>query len=120
MNKNPNESFQFLNCVVEVCRSCEEPIVKEPPRDKIMNRVRTTGVYNLSESLDVQEKFETIMRRLDDLEARGVKEIQIVSEEITQSCLICKSMEHGVQSCPTLPAVQDMFSKQVNALGTYK
>ena len=80
MNKNPNESFQFLNCVVEVCRSCEEPIVKEPPRDKLMNRVRTTRVYNLSESLDVQAKFETIMRRLDDLEARGVQEIQIVSE----------------------------------------
>ena len=120
MNKNPDEAFQFLDYVAEVSRSWDEPIVKEPPRDKLMNRVRTTRVYNLSESLDVQAKFETIMRRLDDLEARGVQEIQIVSEYITQSCLICKSIEHGVQSCPTLPAVQDMFSKQANALGTYK
>ena len=55
------------------------------------------------------------MRRLDDLEAMGVQEVQIVKEGITQPCLICKSMEHGVQSCPTLPVVQDMFLKQANA-----
>ena len=60
------------------------------------------------------------MRRLDDLEAKGVQEIQIVNEGITQPCLTCKSTEHGVQSCLTLFAMQDMFSKQANALGTCK
>ena len=60
------------------------------------------------------------MRRLDDLEAKGVQEVQIVNDGATQLCLICKSTEHGVQSCPTLPAVQDMFTEQANALGTYK
>ena len=85
-----------------------------------MNKARASGVYTLLEGLDVQAKFATIMRRLDDLEAKGVQEVQILNEGITQPCLICKSMEHGVQSCPTLPAMQDMFSKQANALGTYK
>ncbi|RVW14771.1 hypothetical protein CK203_091036 [Vitis vinifera] len=60
------------------------------------------------------------MRKLDDLEAKGVQEVQIVNEGVTQLCLICKSTKHGVQSCPTLLAVQDMFSEQANALGTYK
>ena len=60
------------------------------------------------------------MRRLDDLEAKGVQEVQIVNEGVTQLCLICKSMKHGVQSCPTLPPVQDMFSEQDNSLETYK
>ncbi|KAL6315760.1 hypothetical protein AAG906_007186 [Vitis piasezkii] len=60
------------------------------------------------------------MRRLDDLEVKGVQEVQIVNEGVTQLCLICKSIEHGVQSCPTLPAMQDMFSEQSNALGAYK
>ncbi|RVX23466.1 hypothetical protein CK203_000885 [Vitis vinifera] len=60
------------------------------------------------------------MRRLDDLEAKGVQEVQIVNERVTQLCLICKSTEHGVQSCPTLLIVQDMFLEQTNALGTYK
>ena len=119
INKNLNESFQFLNYVVKVSRSWEEPIVKETPRDRTMNKARASGVYTLLESLDVQVKFVTIMRRLDDLEAKGVQEVQIVNEGITQPFLICKSMEHGVQSCPTLLVVQDMLSKQANALRTY-
>ncbi|RVW66621.1 hypothetical protein CK203_065442 [Vitis vinifera] len=74
MNKNPDEAFQFLDYVVEVSRSWEEPIVKEPPRDRTMNRARASGVYSLLEGLDVQAKFTTIMRRLDDLEAKRVQE----------------------------------------------
>ncbi|RVW46414.1 Retrovirus-related Pol polyprotein from transposon 297 [Vitis vinifera] len=84
-----------------------------------MNRSRASGVYTLPEGLDVQAKFATVMRRLDDLEAKGVQEIEIVNDGVTQLCLICNFTEHGVQSCPTLPAVQDMFTKQVNALRTY-
>ncbi|RVW62708.1 hypothetical protein CK203_060328 [Vitis vinifera] len=75
MNKNPNEAFQFLDCVVEVSRSWEEPIFKEPPRDRTMNRERASGVYTLPEGLDVQAKFATVMRRVDDLEAKGIQEL---------------------------------------------
>ena len=77
-------------------------------------------MYTLSEGLDVQAKFATIIRSLDDLEAKKVQEVQIVNEWIAQPCLICKSTEHGVQSCPTLLAVQNMFSEQANVLGTFK
>ncbi|KAL6332569.1 hypothetical protein AAG906_008989 [Vitis piasezkii] len=82
MNKNPDEAFQFLDYVAEVSRSWDEPIVKEPSRDRTMNRARASGVYTLP---------------------RGVQEVQIVNDGVTQLCLICKSTEHGVQSCPTLP-----------------
>ena len=120
MNKNPDKAFQFLDYVAEVSRSWEEPIVKEPSRDRTMDRARASGVYTLPEGLDIQAKFATVMRRLDDLEAKGVQEVQIINEGVTQLCLICKFTEHGVQSCPTLFAVQDMFTEQANALGTYK
>ncbi|RVW60604.1 Retrovirus-related Pol polyprotein from transposon 17.6 [Vitis vinifera] len=90
MNKNPDEAFQFLDYVAEVSRSWDEPIVKEPSRDRTMNRARASGVYTLPEGLDVQAKLATVMRRT--------------------WCAIC----------PTLPAVQDMFTEQANALGTYK
>ena len=119
MNKNPDKAFQFLDYVAKVSRSWDEPIVKEPSRDRTMNRARASGVYTLPKGLDVQAKLAIVMRRLDDLEAKGVQEVQIVNG-VTQLCLICKSTEHGVQSCPTLPAVQDMFMEQANALGTYK
>ncbi|RVW68387.1 hypothetical protein CK203_061685 [Vitis vinifera] len=111
MNKNPNEVFQFLDYVAEVSRSWEEPIVKEPPRDRTVNRARASGVYALLEGLDVQAKIATIIRRLDNLEAKKVQKVHIANEEIMQLCLICKSMEHDTHSCPTLPVVQDMFSK---------
>ena len=84
MNKNLDETFQFLDYVVEVSRSWEEPIVKEPPRDRTMNRAIASGVYSLLEGLDVQAKFATIMRRLDDLEAKRVQEVQIVNEGVAQ------------------------------------
>ena len=49
-----------------------------------MNRARASGVYTLLEGLDVQAKFATIMRRFDDLEGKGVQEVQIVNEGVTQ------------------------------------
>ncbi|KAL6327267.1 hypothetical protein AAG906_017824 [Vitis piasezkii] len=84
--------------------SWEEPIVKEPPRDRIGNNTKASRVYTFPKSLDAQAKITTIIRRLDDLEAKKVQ----------------KSMEHDVHSCLSLPAVQDMFSKQANAIRTYK
>ncbi|RVW35225.1 hypothetical protein CK203_085841 [Vitis vinifera] len=80
MNKNPDEAFHFLDYVAEVSRSWDEPIVKEPSRDRTMNRARASGVYTLPEGLDVQAKLATVMRRLDDLEAKGVQEVQIVND----------------------------------------
>ncbi|KAL6319809.1 hypothetical protein AAG906_036871 [Vitis piasezkii] len=62
----------------------------ETPRDRIMNRARASGVYTLVQGLDVHAKFANIMRRLDDLEAKGVQEVQIVNEGITQLCLISR------------------------------
>ena len=47
MNKNLVEAFQFLEFVAKVSRSWEEPIVKEPTRDRIMNRKRASGVFTL-------------------------------------------------------------------------
>ena len=111
MNKNPDEAFQFLDYVAEVSRSWEEPIVKEPRRDRTMNKTKASRVYALPESLDIQAKITTIIRRLDDLEAKKVQKFQIANEGTMQPCLICKSMEHDVHSCLTLLVVQDMFSE---------
>ena len=119
INKNPNEAFKVLD-YAEVSRSQEEPIVKEPPRDRIVNKARSSGVYAILEGLDIQEKIATIIRRLDDLEAKKVQKVQIDKEGTMQLCLICKSMEHDVHSCPTLPIVQDIFFEQANGIGTYK
>ena len=120
MNKNPDEAFQFLDYVVKASRSWEEPIVKESPRNRTMNMEIASGVYSLLESLDVQAKIAIIIRRLDGLEAKKVQKVYIANEGTIQPCLICKSMEQDMHSCPTLPTIQDMFFEQANAIGTYK
>ncbi|KAL6332682.1 hypothetical protein AAG906_010022 [Vitis piasezkii] len=84
------EAFQFLDYVAEVFRSWDEPIVKEPSRDRTMNR---------------QELVECIPYR-------GFRCPSKVSNYE-------KSTEHGVQSCPTLPQARYVY-EQANALGTYK
>ena len=55
-------------------------------------------MYTLSEGLDVQAKFATIIRSLDDLEAKKVQEVQIVNEWIAQPCLICTILSHSTCS----------------------
>ena len=67
-----------------------------------MNKEKANGVYALSNGLDFQEKIATLTRRLDNLEAKKAQEVRNVNEEVMQGCLICKSMEHYVHSCPTL------------------
>nr|CAN80848.1 hypothetical protein VITISV_015602 [Vitis vinifera] len=112
INKNPDEAFQFLDYVVEVSRGWEEPIVKEPSRDRTMNMARASGVYTLPKGLDVQAKFATIMRRLDDLEAKGVQEEQIVNERVTQVCLIFITLRNGKEyEGPKLLISDDIPSK---------
>ena len=85
-----------------------------------MNMARASGVYALPEALDVEANIVTIIKRLDDLEAKKVQKVQIDKEGTMQLCLICKSMEHDVHSCPTLPTVQDIFFEHANGIGTYK
>ncbi|KAL6336136.1 hypothetical protein AAG906_010424 [Vitis piasezkii] len=92
MNKNPDEAFQFLDYVVELFRSWEEPIVKEPSRDRTMNKARASGVYTLPEGLDVQAKFATIMRRFDDLEAKGVQERHKVGDKTLEILVVLKQV----------------------------
>ncbi|KAL6348114.1 hypothetical protein AAG906_039269 [Vitis piasezkii] len=82
MNKNPDEAFQFLDYVAKVSRSWDEPIIKEPSRDRTMNRARASGVYTLPEGLDVQAKLATVMRRLDDLEAKEKIAMQLSHSEM--------------------------------------
>ncbi|RVW90948.1 hypothetical protein CK203_044124 [Vitis vinifera] len=65
--RNPNLTRDFTGW--------EEPIVKEPPRDRTVNKTRASRVYALPESLDVQAKIATIIRRLDDLEAKKVQKV---------------------------------------------
>ena len=59
-----------------------------------------------------------LSRRLEELEARGAHEMKVVNDVPMQivQCSICKSGEHLVSECPTIPTVSEMFMEQDNAI----
>ncbi|KAL6342863.1 hypothetical protein AAG906_016882 [Vitis piasezkii] len=63
-----------------------------------------------------QSSRNHLERTMNEQELMGV----YLTEGLDFQAKLATSTEHGVQSCPTLPAVQDMFTEQVNTLGTYK
>ncbi|XP_059590470.1 uncharacterized protein LOC132253093 [Vitis vinifera] len=125
------EAFQFLDYVAEVSRSWDEPIVKEPSRDRTMNRARASGVYTLPEGLDVQAKLATVMRRLDDLETKGVQEkgkfpaqpqknprgVNEVSEVQKEDCNAVITLRNGKEyEGPKLPVSEDIPARDEPAV----
>ena len=53
---------------------------------------------------------------------KKVQEVQAISETPVQAmpCSICKSYEHLVEECPTIPVVRKMFGDQTNVIGQFK
>ncbi|RVX11672.1 hypothetical protein CK203_015778 [Vitis vinifera] len=56
-------------------------------------------------------KIATMARRLEELEMKKMQEVQAISQTPLQpmSCSICRSNEHLVEECPTIPVVREMF-----------
>ena len=71
MSKSPDEALDFLNYVVEISRSWDEPHGKDFNKAKPQNNSKG-GMYTLNEDVDVQAKMATLSRRLEELEARGL------------------------------------------------
>ena len=63
------------------------------------------GMYVLNEDIDMKAKVVAMARRLEELEMKKVQEVQAIYETPVQAmpCSICKSYEHLVEECPTIP-----------------
>ncbi|RVW19938.1 hypothetical protein CK203_115145 [Vitis vinifera] len=80
------------------------------------------GMYVLKEDIDMKAKVVAMVRRLKELEMKKVQEVQALFETPVQAmpCSICQSYEHGVEECPTIPVVREMFGDQANVIGQFK
>ena len=80
------------------------------------------GMYTLNEDTDMKAKFAAMVRRLEELEVKKIREAQAISETLVQtmSCSICQSFEHLVAECPTIPTVREKFGDQANVIGQFK
>ncbi|KAL6319766.1 hypothetical protein AAG906_036824 [Vitis piasezkii] len=101
--------------------SWDEPHGKDSSKAKPQNNSKG-GMYTLNEDVDMQAKMAILSRRLEELEARGAHEMKVVNDVPMQivQCSICKSGEHLVSECSTIPAIIEMFIKQANDVGFVK
>ncbi|KAL6331720.1 hypothetical protein AAG906_016716 [Vitis piasezkii] len=56
MSKSPDEAFEFLNCVVEISRSWDEPHERDLHKSKSQSNSKG-GMYMLNEDVDLQAKM---------------------------------------------------------------
>ncbi|KAL6340998.1 hypothetical protein AAG906_032110 [Vitis piasezkii] len=115
MNKNPNEAFQFPDYVAEVSRSWEEPIVKEPPRDRIVNKARASGVYTLPEAMQrhkVGDKTLEILEVLMQVKINiplldMIKQVSAYAKFLKDLCIVKRRIKLSKKA---------FLTKQVNAI----
>ncbi|RVX11553.1 hypothetical protein CK203_015789 [Vitis vinifera] len=118
MSNNSEEAMDFLSYVAEVSREWDEPNAREVGRMKSQPNASNakTGMYTVNENIDMKAKFAAMVRRLEELEMKKIREVHAISETPVQvmSCSICQSFEHLVEECPTILAVREMFGDQAN------
>ncbi|KAL6310868.1 hypothetical protein AAG906_027316 [Vitis piasezkii] len=67
----------------------------------------------------MKAKIAAMARRLEELEMKKMQQVQAISQTPLQPmpCSICRSFEHLVEECPTIPVVGDFVGaqKSINA-----
>ena len=70
----------------------------------------------------MKEKISTLARKVAGLEGKRLHEVQVVTENPTQSnpCINCQSTVHLEEHCPIAPSVRDFMLEHANAVGQWK
>ena len=99
-----------MSYVAEVSRGWDEPNARNMGRMK--SRPDAKGeMYILNEEIDMKAKIASMARRLEELEMNQMQEVQAISQTplLPMPCAICRSYEHLVDECPTIPTEREMF-----------
>ncbi|RVW66543.1 hypothetical protein CK203_063857 [Vitis vinifera] len=71
-------------------------------------------MYILNDGIDMKAKIAAMARRLEKLEMTNMQQVQAISQTPLQPmpCFICRSYEHLVDECPTIPAERECLPPQ--------
>ena len=116
LSKNLDEAIDFLNYVAETSKGWDGPNPREVERIKPTVNPRG-GIYSLTEEVELQAKFSTLNRRMEELEQRNQQEVRVVTEASSQSCFNCQSTGHQGEHCPIFPSVRDLMVENANVVG---
>ncbi|RVW21453.1 hypothetical protein CK203_110480 [Vitis vinifera] len=104
------EAMNFMSYVAEFSRGWDEPNASDMGR--MTSQPNAKGeMYILNDGIDMRTKFAAMERRLEELEMKNMQEVQAISQTplLPMPCSICRSYEHLVDECPTIPAEREMF-----------
>ena len=100
--------MNFMSYVAEVSRGWDEPNARDMGR---MTSQPNGEMYILNDDIDMKAKIAVVARRLENLEMTNMQPVQAISQTPLQAmpCSICRSYEHLVDECPTIPAERELF-----------
>ncbi|RVW36170.1 hypothetical protein CK203_100369 [Vitis vinifera] len=66
-------------------------------------------MYILNDGMDMKAEIAAMERRLEELEMTNMQPVQAISQTplLPMPCAICRSYEHLVDECPTIPAERE-------------
>nr|CAN76173.1 hypothetical protein VITISV_022745 [Vitis vinifera] len=102
--------MNFMSYVAEVSREWGEPNARD--KGRMMSQPKAKGeMYILNDGMNMKAKIAAMERRLEELEMNQMQEVQAISLTplLPMACSICRSYEHLVDECPTIPAEREMF-----------
>ncbi|RVW44207.1 hypothetical protein CK203_089434 [Vitis vinifera] len=102
--------MNFMSYLAEVSRGWDEPNARDMGR--MTSQPNAKGeMYILNNGIDMKAKIAAMARRLEELEMKKMQEVQAISQTPLQAMpwSICRSYEHLVDECPTIPTVREMF-----------
>ena len=102
--------MNFMRYVAEVSRGWDKPNARNMGRMTSQPNTKAE-MYILNDGIDMKAKIAAMARRLEELEMKKMQEVQAISQTPLQPmpCSICRSFEHLVDQCPTIPTVREMF-----------
>ncbi|RVW91214.1 hypothetical protein CK203_031791 [Vitis vinifera] len=102
--------MNFMSYVAEVSREWGEPNARD--KGRMTSQPKAKGeMYILNDGMNMKAKIAAMERRLEELEMNQMQEVQAISLTplLPMPCSICRSYEHLVDECPTIPTEREMF-----------
>ena len=129
LSKHPDEAMDFLNYVAKTSKGWDEPNPREMEKMRPLANHKGGGgggggggwggIYALSEDMEMKARISTLARKVEELEGKGLHEVQAVTENLTQTnpCTNFQSTAHPEEQYTMAPSVKDLMSEYANAVG---
>ena len=117
LNKYPDEGFYYFDLLAEAAQSWDTTDTSD--RSRASTNPFGGSKYQLREDDDLSARVASLTRKLEAMGLRKVNGINTMPK-VDEVCIICETMEHPTNDCPTIPAFKEVLHDQANAMNMMK